>query len=483
VAWWRRKGSLPRGMVITPEGLPVTAKSVPVPSGGVLATFEGLDKPWTYNGTLIVPDPGVPLAAYGGATAYDVWRTQPSVRKVVDYIARALATIPWHVYERVSDTDRRRVTDHPLAQLLAAPASGRSSSRLWHSIIVDWLIHDRWAATLLPSADTASGWELRRKPARRFHVLADDDDQPVALYVAYSGGQSAAVPVGGTGPAGERYIWDSGYAAWGADGTSPMETLRQLLDEQRESVEYRRQVWKNSARTPVVIERPADAPSWSTEAKSRFLEGFKRFIGRGAEAGGTPILEDGMRLVPVNAFAPKDTLDIEGRQLSDAEVASAYHIPPELVGAREGTFSNLDAFRQMLYTHSIGPDITMLEDVLNSQLVPLLAPGSNLYVEANVAAKLRGSFEEPASLLQTAVGAPYMLRAEARARQNLPYIDGTDELVTPLNVVTGGLASPTDTAPKAGGPVPKASSRPEGRPDGRTTWPPSPSSATPSPTP
>jgi HK97 family phage portal protein len=403
------------------------------------------------------------------------------VRKVVDYKARALASIPLHVYRRVSDGDRQRVTDHPLAQLLAAPGPGRSASRLWHSLIVDWLIHDRWAAVLLPSADTVSGWELRRKPARRFHVLADHDDQPAALYVAYGDGRSAAVPVGGVGPAGERYVWDSGYAAWGADGTSPMETLRQLLDEQRESVEYRRQVWKNSARTPVVIERPADAPSWSPDAKTRFLEAFKRFIGRGAEAGGTPILEDGMRLVPVTTFAPRDTADIEGRQLSDAEVASAYHIPPELVGAREGTFSNIAAFRQMLYSISLGPDITTWEDALNAQLVPLLAPGDDLYIEANVEAKLRGSFEEQAALLQTAVGAPYMLRSEARGKLNLPYVEGTADLVTPLNVVTGGLASPRDTAPKGTAPAPKGSGRPGGRPDGQTISEPSPPSGTPSP--
>jgi HK97 family phage portal protein len=480
VAWWRRKQGLPRGAVVTPEGLPVTAKSAPV-ADGVLATFDGLDKPWTVNGTLIVPDPGVPLASYSGVTAWDVWRTQPSVRKVVDYKARALASIPWRVYERVSDGDRQRVTDHPLAQLLAAPGPSRSPSRLWHSIIVDWLIYDRWCAQLVPSADTDSGWELRRKPARRFHVLADDDDQPAALYLALGQGRAATVRIGQPGPAGERYVFDSGYAMVGADGTSPMETLRQLLAEQTEAVEYRRQVWKNSARTPVVIERPADAPGWSDGAKLRFLEAFKRFIGRGAEAGGTPILEDGMRLVPVQTFAPKDTTDIEGRQLSDAEVASAYHLPPELVGAREGTFSNIDAFRQMLYTHSLGGDITALEDVLNTQLVPLLAPGSNLYVEAHVEAKLRGSFEEQAALLQTAVGAPYMLRAEARGVMNLPYIEGTDELVTPLNVVTGGLASPRDTAPKAGGPVPKAAGRPAGRPDGPTTSPRSRSSGTPSP--
>jgi hypothetical protein len=49
--------------------------------------------------------------------------------------------------------------------------------------------------------------------------------------------------------------------------------------------------------------------------------------------------------------------------------------------------------------------------------------------------------------MQTLVGAPVMARSEARARLNLPYIPGTDELIVPLNVLEGGLASPNDTAP------------------------------------
>ncbi|GAA1406244.1 hypothetical protein GCM10009639_53870 [Kitasatospora putterlickiae] len=438
MAFWRRRDkAIGRGDVITPEGLPVAK------AGEVFDDLAALGAYATAHGIRIV-DPGVPLSNYTDtAAAADVWRTQPSVRKVVDYIARALATIPWHVYERVSDTDRRRVTDHPLARLLAAPGPSLTASRLWHQVIVDWLIYDRWCVQVLPNADTASGWELRRKPARRFHILADDDDQPEALYLVSSSGPARTVPLAG-------YLFDHGYATSGADGTSPMDTLRQILAEQSESVAYRRQVWKNGAQVSAVIERPADAPEWSKTAKARFTESFNRFVGKGGAAGGTPILEDGMRLVPVTAFSPRDTLDIEGRRLTDAEVASSYHIPPELVGARDGTYSSIDAFRQMLYTHSVGPDITMLQDVLNAMLVPIVAgAGSNLYVEAYVEAKLRGSFMEQAAVLQSAVGAPYMLRSEARSKLNLPQVEGTDQLVTPLNVLIGGLASPRDTAPKA----------------------------------
>lgn len=436
--WWPRRKTPAAGQVIAQDGTPVLAKAA--------EAFGDLNQLGAYlaaNGIRVV-DPGVPLSQYADtAAAARVWETQPSVRKVVDYIARQLCTIPWHVYERVSDTDRRRVTDHPLAELLAQPGPHRSPARLWHATLVDWLIYDRWCQQVLPSADTASGFELRRKPARRFHILADDDDQADALYLISSTGPAKVVPL----PA--PYLYDHGYATIGADGTSPMMTLRQILAEQAEAVEWRRSVWRNGARVPAVIERPADAPAWSNTAKDRFQAAFNAFMGRGSQAGGTPILEDGMKLVTVNAFNPQETQDIEGRKLTDAEVASAYHIAPELVGAREGTFSNIDAFRQMLFTISLGPYVTQWQDVLNSMLVPLLAPGTDLYVEANLEAKLRGSFTEQAALLQTAVGAPYMLRSEARAVQNLPRVDGTDELVTPLNVTIGGLASPRDTAPDA----------------------------------
>ncbi|KDN86709.1 phage portal protein [Kitasatospora cheerisanensis] len=453
MAFWRRRTkAVGSGLVITPDGLPVAAKASPV-TDGVLATFPSLAEPWVYDGHVIVPDPGIPLLDYAN-DPMSIWKSQPSVRKVVDFVARSTAGIPWKVYRRVSDTDRQRVTDHPVAQVLAKPGTTTSAYRLWHSLIADYLLYDRWCARVLPSADTASGWEILRIPAPRMRLVSDGWGRVAEVVVRSSDGQQVGAP-----PLG--YLFDHGYAAHGqVNGTSPMETLREILMESAEAVEWRRQVWRNGARVPAVIERPADAPEWSPTAKSRFSESFSRFVGRAGAAGGTPILEDGMRLVTVNAFNPRETGDLEGRQLTDAEVASAYHIPPELVGAREGTYSNVDAFRQMLYTHALGPTIAAVEQVLNLLLLPVVAPGeSDLYIEADVASKLRGSFLEQAAVLQSAVGAPYMLRSEARAVQNLPYVSGTDELVTPLNVVTGGLASPRDTAPKGGRGPGKASGR------------------------
>lgn len=405
-----------------------------------MPSFESLGRLGGYlaeRGVEVV-DPGLPLADLTalGPTG-DVWRSQPSIRKVVDFIARNIASIPLHVYERVSDEDRQRVTDHPLPRVLASPAPRQVPFRFWHALLTDYLLHDRWCVRKVPQLD--GGMQLVRIPARRFRFVADGLDRVAAIDIWTADGEHSREDPDG-------FMYDHGYATRGANGTSPMETLRDLLNEASEAVAYRRSIWSRGARVPAVIERPAEA-EWKPEARERFVRSWQRFTRGGGQEGGTPILEDGMTLKKVDVFSPRDALDLEGRRLTDAEVAAAYHIAPELVGAREGTYSNIEAYRQMLYRDSLGPLIEALEQVINVHLVPDLADGRPLYVEANVDSKLRLSFEEQARVLSSAVGAPYMLRAEARARMNLPKIDGADELVVPLNVSEGGLASPRDTAP------------------------------------
>lgn len=403
-------------------------------------------EPWI--GSIPIADPGVPLLSYRQEQVEHLWRTQPNVRKVVDFIARNVASIPLHTFERVSDTDRQRVTGHPLSDVLAAPQPGVSPFRFWHGIISDALLYDRWAAIKVPAGD-GRGFQLVQVPSWRLRLDTDalkrvrsawywvGDEQPISGDV--DGWRSLPL---------DMLVFDHGYGPRSA-GVSPLETLADILAETTEAVKYRRQIWKNGARVPAWIERPATAPQWSPSAQERFKAGFRStYTGDGPNAGGVPILEDGMQLHDIDAFTPQDAQDLEGRKLSAIEVAAAFHLAPELVGARQGNYSNVREYRQMLYRDSLGAYIVAWEGAVNAQLVPDLSGDRRLYVEANVEAKLRGSFEEQAQVLQSAVGAPWMLRAEARARANLPEIDGADELVTPLNVLVGGQASPRDSAPK-----------------------------------
>lgn len=391
----------------------------------------------TSQGGIEFVDPGVPLYEYSTAQVpLGVLRKHPSVRKVTGFIARAVSSVPFHVYERTSDTDRRRVTDHPLARAVSRPAPRVTPQRFFREIVMDQLLFDKFL--IVWTTDPDGELTLTRVPARKVRIIGDGLGVVTEIQVTGDRGP-VAMPL-------DRCIWDFGYSPIGVNGQSPLETLSDILTEASEAVQYRREIWKNGARVSQVIERPPE-PKWSDESARRFREDVAQFREGGSKAGGYMVLEDGMKMSPMQAFNPKETLDLEGRKLTDIDVAAAYWVPPELVGAREGTYSNIEAFRQMLYGDVAGPWITGLEQALNVHLTPHVSGSEPLYVEANIEAKLRGSFEEQSRVLQSSVGGPWLTRNEARARQNLSAIDGGDELITPLNVTEGGQASPNDSAP------------------------------------
>jgi HK97 family phage portal protein len=397
-------------------------------------TLGGLSHAIAGKGIEVV-DAGMPLTEWANELSYGPrWDSQPAVRKVVGFIARHLASTPLHVFEIKSDQDRVRDRTSDLAKLMKRPtrSPGVTAYRFWESILIDGLIHDRWCAQIVQHDD---GYELVRIPARLVHFKSDFLGVITKIVITNANGEQIEKD-----PAG--YLFDIGYAERGANGTSPLKTLRHILEEYNESVSYRRSIWANAARIPMVLLR--DKP-WSSDAAfERFKRSWASFVRGGGKEGGTPVLEDGMKPHELNSFRPRDTLDLEGRKLADIEVASAYYVAPELVGAREGTFANIKAFKQMLYGPNLGPYFDAWQQVLNLTLVPLLEPDREVYIEANIESKMRGSFEEQSEVMSKSIGAPWMTRNEGRARMNMSALDGGNELITPLNVLVGGQASPQD---------------------------------------
>ena len=180
---------------------------------------------------------------------------------------------------------------------------------------------------------------------------------------------------------------------------------------------------------------------------------FDAFTGdKGPRAGGVPILEDGMT-IERTSFNSADEQWAESVKISLETVAQVYRINPTMVGVLDAAnYSNMREFNRSLYTNSLGPDIKMIEDRLNAFVLPLLGADEGAFVKFNVEAKLRGSFEEQTAVMSTAVGGPWMTRNEARRLQDMPAIgDAGDALITPLNVIVGGQASPQDGVTGGGG--------------------------------
>lgn len=373
-----------------------------------------------------------------------IWRAQGAVRTVVDFLARNIASLSPKLYERVSDTDRTRITDHPLADLLSTPNPRTTRYRLLSALVSDLCIYD--TAYWLKVRGAGGAFALYRIPPRMVTPKGETWLAPEYYRIKGDRGYRDVKP--------EDVVHFRGYAPAGdLAGAPPMESLRQALAENFEAGRMRSQVLRNGARASGYLQRPAGLRPWSEETREKFRRSWSsQYVGANApEAGGTPILEDGMTFVKVAQTA--DELQyVEVRKLTREEVASAFHVPAPMVGILDhATFSNIREQHKQLYQDTLGPWLDMIEQELALQLVPELAGGRRLYVEFDIASKLRGDFAEESQSLYQAAGGPYMTRNEVRARRNLAAIEGGDDLITPLSVTTsGGDAAPTDAADDTG---------------------------------
>jgi hypothetical protein len=164
-------------------------------------------------------------------------------------------------------------------------------------------------------------------------------------------------------------------------------------------------------------------------------------------------LEDGME---IKTFSPsfKENQWYESVKLSRESVAAAYGINPSLVWHSDTqTYASSKDNARALYAECLGPTLQMIQQRINAFLLPMVGADPRTYVEFDLTEKLKGSFEERASVIQSSVGGPWLTRNEARAENNLPPLPGGDDLIVPLNVVTGGQASPQDTHMDPQGPM------------------------------
>lgn len=386
-----------------------------------------------------VADAGIPLHQYDPTAAdpLDIWKTQPNVRKVVGYLARQFAMPPWKAYKRVSDDDRRRMQNSKAERLLSSPARFRSGFNLRETLLIDKLVYDRWCLLYLPPNKAGENERLLRVPPRRLEIKSNwmGEGKKIILLNPIAGEDDIDIT-----DAPLAISW--GWSADVAGGVSPMQTLRDQLIESRRAVQWRSHQWEQSPKVTGLLRHPSHYKDGTQ--RERFLQSWRewRDIPR---AAGTPLLEDGMEYQELKGITPRDALDIEGRRFSAEEVATSFFLPPELLGLRESTFSNLVALRQMLFQTVLGPFYSEFESAVNAEIVQAMDAEPKLYIEADRDAAVAGSLIEQAQIFQTLTGAPVMTVAEARQRMNLPKLPNTDKLVVPMNVTEGGQASPRDT--------------------------------------
>ena len=376
-----------------------------------------------------------------GLTARQLYATQSNLHAVVSFLSASVAQLPLKVYTRDGENARKRDRDSAAAKLIYRPNPDQTCYEFVEGLLTEFLLMGSVFVWVLPDAETESGFQLRIIPREWIvDTVSATNYAPDKIRISAKSGSIVEVPR-------EMFVQFRMYNPGNPGGyQSPISALKQTLTEQVNADRFRTDIWRSSGRFNAYLTRPANVQPWDDKQRKAFLTAFREGWGKNGEnRGKMPLLEDGME-IKTYQFNAKEAQYAETKQLSREDVAAAYHVNPSLIWhTTTQTYASAKDNARALYADCLGPTLQMIQQRINSFLLPMIGADPSTYVEFYLDEKLKGSFEERAGILQSAVGGPWLTRNEARSDNNLPPIEGGDELIVPLNVVEGGQASPKDT--------------------------------------
>jgi HK97 family phage portal protein len=361
-----------------------------------------------------------------------IYANSPAVRTVVDVLVRNIGQLDLRLYEEISESERQARPDHPAALSLRYPNETQTSDGFLRSLLKDFLLFDDAYALLTPtdSGQITLNWipahMIEIKGANLFSADIYRFWRPEGWgYVDFAPDQ--ILHWHGENPLDPR------------TGLSRLDTLRDVIAEDAALQAATVELANNGLQEPAWVFRPADAPEWSPQAANAFEEDLANRLRRRNTK--PVVLEEGMEMRSFGV-SPRDAQMFEVRKWAVSQIAMAFGVPLGMVGLAD----DVKDAQSQFYADTLPPYCEEMTRMLNLRILVRAYNWTTGCFEFNLDEKLMG--DDRLKALTSATGRPVMLTNEARAKINLPPVDGGDELVTPMNVVVGDNPKPsTDVMP------------------------------------
>ncbi|MGL4638327.1 MAG: phage portal protein [Shewanella sp.] len=216
-----------------------------------------------------------------------------------------------------------------------------------------------------------------------------------------------------------------------------------ILSGQRSAMQFEASYYANSAAGGGWLEVPGDASAKLAAIQARFAD---RNAGTG-KAGGTIILDGGMKLHPLNVNA-KDAALIETRSFHVSDVARLLNVSPIFLhDLQRATFNNVAELTQHLATHTLQPWIKQLEQVFDMRLRTDQEKQKNsISFRVNMSALMRGRHLDRMQGYQMLISSGVMSPNEVREMEGFNQREGGDIYLTPMNMTTDPIAAKEQVA-------------------------------------
>ncbi len=219
----------------------------------------------------------------------------------------------------------------------------------------------------------------------------------------------------------------------GYEGVSPIRYAKESIGLAQATERHGANTFQNGARMGGILSYPGrfKDPATSQKVADEFDSRTN-----GDNAHKTIVLEEGMKWEKVTMTAD-DAQYLETRQFQIPEICRFFRMPPHKIGdLTRATFSNIEHQSIEYVVDTLGPWLTRWEQAINMSLLTEREQ-QEYYFEFLVDGLLRGDIKSRYEAYARGILAGFLTRNEVRSRENLEWLDGLDEPLTPTNMAAG----------------------------------------------
>lgn len=355
-------------------------------------------------------------------------------------IAETVGTIPLHLY-RTTKKGRERAKDDARYTLV-------------HDQPCDYMTAPEWKEAMVVSLATmgqsynpvdrmeSTGRILQIQPVHKSRVQPEvQQDGSIAYWLTDRQGRRIkrrredVMPIRGFGGVGDL----EGYAPHQLHSNSL--ALAVALEK------YAAEFFGSGGRPQGILKTTAD---FGEQQRDQIRAGFAQYLKESRDKGELPVLDGETDYLAIST-PNNEAQFIESRKLQIAEAARIYRVPLHmLMEMDKASYANTEQANKHFLDYTLMAYLVRIEAGLNSSLLTPAERRAGMYFQFDVRGLLRGDSTQRGDYYVKLRTAGAITQNEIRELEDMPLIDGADDLHVPLNMAPSDLLGEILTRNKGG---------------------------------
>lgn len=359
--------------------------------------------------------------ASGGSINADTALKLSAVWACVRLRSQTISSLPLHLYGQ----DKKTANDHPLYRILHdSPNADMTASEFWESVVASL---DLWGNAFV-FIGRHNGVIKSLEPLMPDNVQIIRDKNGVITYRYTENNQIFYYT-------DNEILHIKGFTLDGRVGLSPIQYQAQVMGYQIDANNAANHEFKNSLKVGGFLKT---GEKTLTDQQREMLRDRLTEFGKPENSGKFMILEAGMDLAGGGGIRmnPQDAQLLESRYFGIEEICRTFGVPPQLIYHTDKASSWASSLENMnlgFLMYSLRPILVRIEQAIVKKLL-IPSERGKYKPRFSVEGLLRADTQGRTSFYTSALQNGWLTRNEVRELEDLPPIDGGNDLTVQLNL-------------------------------------------------